>query len=331
MSEIKYWTPIQNAWKKMVTVLFRPFDFGKWMLIGFTAFLAQCGRDGGGGGGSGGSSGNSDYSDRNIAGDLASFRDIVVDVWFEHTTLILVIGGLTLFMIIALTILTNWLNGRGQFMFLDNVLKNRGAVKEPWREYRKEGNSLMIFQIVLDLIVMVSMLAIIGGILFSIFPMIVAESFSGRHLGGILLLAVLFVVVCIVYGFVKMVLTHFVVPLMYKHRFSVREGFQAFEPILKKNFWRILLFGLVMTLVNSAIAAVIILGILLTCCTALILIIIPYIGTVALLPIHVFQRFIGVEFLKQFGDEYDLLAGFSEPQSQLMQEKEPDCGVQETC
>lgn len=331
MSEVKYWTPIQNAWDKMVTVLFRPFDFGKWMLIGFTAFLAQCGRDGGGGGGSGGSSGgrggNSNYSDGNIAGDLTSIRDTVVDAWFEHTALIISIGCTVLIFIVLMTVLLNWLNGRGQFMFLDNVLKNRGAVKEPWREYRKEGNSLMIFQIVLDLIVMVSMLALIGGILFSILPMIISQSFSGRHLGGILLLVVLFVVVCIVYGFIKMVLTHFVVPLMYERRLSIREGFQAFEPILKRNFWRIVLFGLVMTLVNSAIGVAIFLGILLTCCTALILIIIPYIGTVALLPVSVFQRFIGVEFLKQFGDEYDLLAGFAEPQNQLMQTKEPDCGI----
>ena len=61
MSEIKYWKPVQNAWEKMVEVLFRPFQMGKWMLIGFTAFLANCGRESGSGGNSSSGGGNKNY------------------------------------------------------------------------------------------------------------------------------------------------------------------------------------------------------------------------------------------------------------------------------
>jgi len=50
-------------------------------------------------------------------------------------------------------------------------------------------------------------------------------------------------------------------------------------------------------------------GILLTCCISLLVLLIPYIGTVALLPLYVFKRFIGLEFMRQFGAEYDLLQG----------------------
>ena len=41
--------PILLAWDKMVHILFKPFDFHKWLVLGFCAFLAQCGENGGNG------------------------------------------------------------------------------------------------------------------------------------------------------------------------------------------------------------------------------------------------------------------------------------------
>jgi hypothetical protein len=45
---------------------------------------------------------------------------------------------------------------------------------------------------------------------------------------------------------------------------------------------------------------------LLTCCVGLILIIIPYIGTVITLPVWYWFRAFSLEFLAQFGEEYDV-------------------------
>ncbi|MDH3345827.1 MAG: hypothetical protein OEL75_01440, partial [Kiritimatiellaceae bacterium] len=144
MSEIKYWEPIHNAWNKMVDVLFRPFDLGKWMVMGFCAFLANCGRQGGGGGGG---SGFNHGNHRSGGGgeEWPELADFVSDIWIEYSHWIILGGCFVVVLIVGLTILVNWLNSRGQFMFLDNVLKNRGAVKEPWSAYRKEANSLMVF------------------------------------------------------------------------------------------------------------------------------------------------------------------------------------------
>lgn len=322
MSDIKYWTPVQNAWEKMVQVLFRPFNFGKWMVIGFTAFLATCGRDDGGGGGSGGNSGRSHRSGENFHDGWSSVRDTVVDAWFEYTGLIIFGLCFVLALIILLSILVNWLNSRGQFMFLDNVLKNRGAVQEPWGEYSKEANSLMIFQLVFNWTTGLILLIPLGATLVPIIVMFAMKQFVMPYAGvavGALLLLIGFSIVC---GFVKMMLNHFVVPLMLQRRLTVLAGFRAFRPILKTNFWRIVLFGLVMFLVNTAIGIAIMIGILLTCCTALLLLIIPYISTVVLLPIYVFRRFVGPEFLRQFGDEYDLLAGFSGSQNEAVDASE---------
>ncbi|MCC6579058.1 MAG: hypothetical protein IT440_01350 [Phycisphaeraceae bacterium] len=39
--------PISRAWEHMVAMLFRPFDLGKWFVLGFVAFLALLGEGGG--------------------------------------------------------------------------------------------------------------------------------------------------------------------------------------------------------------------------------------------------------------------------------------------
>ena len=51
----------------------------------------------------------------------------------------------------------------------------------------------------------------------------------------------------------------------------------------------------------------------LTCCCGLILLLIPYIGTVILLPIVAWERYWSLEFLRQFGPEYDLWAAAAPP------------------
>jgi hypothetical protein len=43
-----------------------------------------------------------------------------------------------------------------------------------------------------------------------------------------------------------------------------------------------------------------------TCCIGLVLMAIPYIGAVLLLPVTVFVRSLGPEYLAQFGEEYNL-------------------------
>ncbi|HWB59674.1 MAG TPA: hypothetical protein VG733_09280, partial [Chthoniobacteraceae bacterium] len=43
--------PVGLAIERVKQVLFRPFDFGKWITIGFCAWLASLGGGGGGGGG----------------------------------------------------------------------------------------------------------------------------------------------------------------------------------------------------------------------------------------------------------------------------------------
>ena len=38
---IYYINPLTTAWDKMIKSLFKPFDLKKWLVVGFTSFLAS--------------------------------------------------------------------------------------------------------------------------------------------------------------------------------------------------------------------------------------------------------------------------------------------------
>ena len=41
-----------------------------------------------------------------------------------------------------------WIGSRGRFIFTDCIVRNRGAIAEPWREFRREGNSFFLFSLI---------------------------------------------------------------------------------------------------------------------------------------------------------------------------------------
>jgi hypothetical protein len=64
-----------------------------------------------------------------------------------------------------------------------------------------------------------------------------------------------------------------------------------------------LLFQIVL---GMAIATLILMVVLVTCCCAGCLMALPYLGTVLLLPVLIFKRAYPLYFLAQFGAEYDV-------------------------
>ena len=66
-----------------------------------------------------------------------------------------------------------------------------------------------------------------------------------------------------------------------------------------------------------AIGLLVLVVVLATCCIAGCFLAIPYVGTVLLLPVLVFQRAYSLHFLAQFGREYDVFTPDVTPTSAL--------------
>ena len=298
--DIRYFDPLGRAYRRMKKALFGPFDISKWFVVGFTAFLAglmDChgGGNGGGGGGRHPSAGDWD----NIINFPRHAQEWLVDnpLWFT-----LIVIGLVL--IVILVIVLTWLSSRGKFMFLDNVVHDRAQVKKPWYEYRREASSLFIWRFTLGILV----LAAIGPYLVHCYYTLVALYEQDWDVSALIFpavrIAVGLIAMFVLVKFLNLLLMDFVVPIMYRSRLRVLAAWGTFLPLFGRHLLSFIGYGLfIFVLKILIILGVVIIG-LLTCCIGFLFMLIPYIGSVVLLPVSYTMRGLSVEFLEQFGPDY---------------------------
>lgn len=314
---LSYIEPLRRAWNRMVEQLFRPFDLSKWIILGFTCWLVRLGESGGGGGGGGGGFSTSPPSGDNNG----SFGGEWVDPsswasWWERfwegieLTFVVYLVGCIVVAIIAVVLLILWLSSRGHFMFLDNVVHDRTRIKAPWKEYRPQGNSLFLWRLGFIVVCIAVMLVAAAPGIFTLISAASTESGGGIAVGLlVLLIPVLLVAVALAY--IDLFLTDFVVPIMYQRRLKTTAAWRVFLPELRKHGAELLLYGLFVLALHIAVKMVITTAVLLTCCVSapivLLLWFIPVIPTIILLPLHLTYRLFSLEFLGQFGSDFELL------------------------
>ena len=296
---IQYFEPLSRGFARMKRALFNPLDLKKWFVVGFTAFLSGL-TDCSGGSGSGGKrSSNVDWEDVLYFPERASEWLADNPVW----AIVIAVGAA---FVVILIILVTWWSSRGKFMFLDNVVHDRSQVVAPWNEYKTEGNSLFFWSLALGAIIMV----IAIGYIVECFTTLRALYESGEGTGALLIPVILmilgFLLVMLVYGFVEMLLFHFVVPIMYRNRITTLNAIQQFLPLLFSRFFYFLGYGIFTLFVFIVIFFGIIVAGFATCCVGFLFLALPYINAVVLLPVLYTMRAFNVEFLEQFGSEYHI-------------------------
>ncbi len=289
----------------MKILLFRPFDLGRWFVLGFTAWLAELA-----GGYSGGASEQFKISENlhgEDIGDWATSTGESVRDFFDHTWALLIIG-MILVLAFLFWLLILWLSSRGRFMYLDNLVHRRTEVKAPWTEFAAQGDSLFLWQVVYSLVVMVVMASLAIGSLLVFFPVALAiEAPLAATVPLAILAGTLGFILIVALVYIEFFLTQFVVPIMYKHRLSATEAWRRFLPVFREHPGHFALFGLFYFAIMMVGWILYVAGGFLTCCIGLILLAIPYIGAVLTLPLLTLGRYFSLEFLGQFGDDYLLL------------------------
>ena len=117
-----------------------------------------------------------------------------------------------------------------------------------------------------------------------------------------------FISVCLV--FVWTLVTQLMVPIMYRQRCRARLAFVQAIDLVSSHPGPILLYVLFLLLLAVAVFMLSCVVTCATCCIAAI----PYVGTVILLPISVTLGAFSLLFLRQFGADYDVWAGFVPPE-----------------
>lgn len=290
-SKIEIFKPFGEAFELMKRILFQPFDLKKWLVIGFAAWLASLG----GGGGF-----NFPYNQRK---DGQKLNQTIGQIPQQA----LIIGICVLVcLVLLLIVLLAWLRARGRFIFVDCIVRNRAAIVEPWKDFRAEGNSFFLF----SLLVVVGLigLAVVGSLGLA-FPLIIRGSGS-RPGSGLLIAFCLFLIFLICLAAMFALILQLMVPIMYRQRCLARRAFEQAVRLIASHPGPIVLYVLFLLVLAVAVVMISCAAACMTCCIAAI----PYVGTVILLPIPVTLSAFSLLFLRQFGPDYDVWAGFMPPE-----------------
>jgi hypothetical protein len=111
-------------------------------------------------------------------------------------------------------------------------------------------------------------------------------------------------VIVLIFAYISLFLESFVVPIMYNEDKTATEAWGRFLGLFRAHGGAFLWYGICYLLWTAFIGICIVALIFATCCAALCALSIPYIGAVVLLPATVFLRYMGLEYLAQFGPEF---------------------------
>lgn len=225
-------------------------------------------------------------------------------------------------------LITMWLRARFNFIFLDNIVKNRFAVKKPWSEWSVQGNSLFLWMLFMALvwITVFGISMIVSAV--QIAPCIQHKlqnpesELNPLFIKGLLNGVLIFIISAFAVMLINFIFKHYAVPIMYKRKSN---SFRAFSkalslvisrPVifLKYIFWIFLL--------NIAMYLLMIVVMCLTASVCWILIeiltllspgfqqfgqfVFSFIFALLFLPVTVFMRYFNLSFIAAYGKKFNV-------------------------
>jgi len=283
--------PLQRAWTRTNARLFSAFDFKKWLSLGFVAWLAAFLTGGVGSlplqwsGGGGGQDNSQDW--------LGSLD--------PASAILILCGGLLVIGLILIAMM--WIGSRAQFMFLDNVLRDRAEVRTPWREFGARGHRFFVFYTWVASIPVVLALLVVFAALLVFWPELISFTWPGwpRVMPWLALLVVLSLL-SLVWSVVMLLYRDFGVPVLYASDCTAGEAFTQVWAVVRAKPGDCALYLLVRIGLAMLFSAVSTMAVLLTCCVGGL----PYIYSVLTLPIAVFRQSFVLDCLAQLEPEYTL-------------------------
>ena len=119
-------------------------------------------------------------------------------------------------------------------------------------------------------------------------------------------LGLVLVGIAIVLAIIHKFTVDFVVPILFLRGGKCLAAWKEFYHLLAANPGQFVLYLLFQIVLGMVIGVIVLGTILITCCLAGCLMVLPYLGTVVLLPVLVFKRSYSAYFLAQFGAAYDV-------------------------
>ncbi len=308
-----------KAYNKMKHILFKPFSFEKWLILAFCVWLVNMFE---------GYGQNFGFYNNMKADNVSNIKN--VDIQTEISSFInnanaftesklgislvtLAIISLVIITIISIVIfILLWLKARFNFVLIDNLKYNAQKIQEPWQAYKEVGNSSFWWNVGFQ-----AVLFAIGGILFLIFflgffyyTVTGSGDLNYNLIITILIMTPFIIIFTLAYLVIIIFFYHFVIPIMYKMQIKSIPAWREFNKLFKASPASFIKYLFILFLYYLLSVLIVTLVIICTCCLLGCLFSLPvvggYIASLVLLPIYIFFRLFSIEFLAQFGNEYDL-------------------------
>ncbi len=280
-----------------MAILFRPFDLGKWFVIGFSAFLAGLLTGGNG---------------FNFSGNFSPQRQQQqFHQQFQHMTsamaalqagTVTLLVGVVLIFVFGLIALMYWLGARGQFLFLDNIARNRGEIAGPWKFYARPANEVFLFQVIYLALGIGLMVVLAVPAVLLLLPAFRHQTPGVPAIVALIVLGLAYLVACLALGIFLFIFREWGIALMFRNQLPLRAALLEIWALIRARPGSIALFVLLRFALWIALVVLAVLSCCVFCCLALL----PYTGTVILLPALIFIRCFSLECLAQFGPAYDV-------------------------
>jgi len=331
-----------RAFKHTENFLFKPFNLKKWLTLGFITLFTF----------SGGYSFNFNYPDSwNHKDANKAFQPDNIDWMILKNKILHFLNGAdtnTIIMLATLIVLCSllfflifmWLNSVFNFVLVDNIIKNKAAVKEPFARLKPKGKSLFLWNLAVFVIFLLLFAAFISLIVFGIYDYHKthgAINILWMVLGGIFIIAA-----GIFAGIIGLVTTDFIIPVMYAEDIEILQAWKNFMPNVKGNIVNLLVYialkiiisiGQTVLSVFAVLASLLIIGIpsvlifalsaltvlaLKMTMTAPAIVVISffvcvilsafiYLVNTMLMPVEIFRRVFAIDLLGQFNEKWKLI------------------------
>jgi hypothetical protein len=290
---------ISNALTRTQRVLFEPFDVAKYVALGFCVWLSQLGNVLGNSSGVGGrtrgnpSGGGAPGSWQEVLDQLAAWGPTIVAFATIGAVVGIAVWGVVLF-----------LQSRGLFMVIDGVVRNRGEVVAPWSAWAPEANALFRFRFALH--VGAAVIALLeAGVAGSAVWLTWEGSPTPLQVAILSALTLGVAVVGLVAGVADACAREFVAPMMYVRRYAVGDGFRDLWAYVRDDPGGFALYVVLRS--AAAMLVAVLIGLLSRLTFGLALV--PFLGTLLLLPALLFLRTCSLDFVAQLSDDLSALSG----------------------
>lgn len=296
--------PCGEAWNRMKAVLF-PFNFERWITLGFVAWLGLLGQAGLGSG--------INFPGGNPFGahhrpNEANVRQMIEQAMAyveSHLTLVLGLAGAGMVVMLAITIGLMYLSSRGTFMYLDCVHRGRAAVVEPWRRSRRPAGSYFLWRLLFGGIGWVVLLTALALAVALTWPDLRHLEFPRHAIMTYVVIGVFLFPVLLALGLVRWLMWALLAPVMYLRDVPGREAWREVFALIAREPAAVVLYMLFSIPLGLLAGLAMVVAGCCTCCLGFL----PVLSQTITQPVLFWIRGYSFHFLAQFGPQYPLQAG----------------------